>query len=96
MELTLIDDMHDGKLKDWFEDVISSAEMFLEDQVNKLAELEKAGTSKKKVVEEEELIDEEEETHDMKKKPSNKAENATSGTKASIDFKEIYSLKAID
>lgn len=32
----------------------------------------------------------------MKKKPSNKAESATSGTKTSIDFKELYSLKAID
>lgn len=31
----------------------------------------------------------------MKKKPSNKAENATV-TKVLIDFKELYSLKAID
>ena len=87
MELTLIDDMHDGDLKAWFVDVIETAEAQLEDQVKKLTELEKTSSPKKKVVEEEELIDEEEETHNMKKKPSNKAENATSGTKVLIDFK---------
>jgi hypothetical protein len=36
MELADIDDVNDGDIQKWFKDVISSAELFLEDQEKKL------------------------------------------------------------